>query len=93
MPLNSLPAACAACLAFVMAGCASAPPQVAPATPADYVALWGAELAKESKRLVRNNARKEEYLLPEGRRDAAAGRQDAKERLKIIGRVASEKGC
>ena len=57
-----------------MAGCASAPPQVAPATPG-------------------NNARKEEYLLPEGRRDAAAGRQDAKERLKIIGRVASEKGC
>jgi hypothetical protein len=93
MPLNSFPAACAGCLAFVMAGCASSPSRVAQATPADYAALSCAELAKESKRLVRDNARKQEYLLPEGRRDAAAARQGAKERLKIIARVASEKGC
>ena len=76
-----------------MVGCASAPPRMAGASPADYAAFSCTELAKESRRLVRDNARKQEYLLPQGQSDAAARKKDAKHRIEIIARVAREKGC
>ncbi len=93
MRRNRCAAACAACLAVAMVGCVAAPPRTAQSLHADYAAMSCAELAKESRRLVRDRARRQEYLLPEGRRDAAAGRQDAKDRLKIVMRVAREKNC
>ena len=79
-------------LLLVLGACSTAPPRHTSTVP-DYSGRSCGELAKEAKRLARRIAGTQEFLLPQGRKDAQEQRNLDKAQLKAVKRAALDRAC